>query len=143
MMNGLYTKILIPGLGDLKDDPALAGISVNKARLVIPVVYDYNIYRPSTIPSQLFLRYTTTSGTRHIVPDYSVSAAFYDGTPDTTKHVYNINLATYVQKYLEDTSDELTAEFELFLLPASSNNVILRANNSYRPVKFELTYTRF
>ena len=143
MMNGLYTKILIPGLEDLKNDPALTGISVNKARLVIPVVYDNDIYKPSTIPSQLFLRYSTTSGSRYIVPDYSVSAAFYDGTPDTIKNVYNINLATYIQNYLEDKSDKLTTEFELFLLPASSNNVILRANNSYKPVKFVLTYTRF
>jgi hypothetical protein len=77
------------------------------------------------------------------LPDYSVSASFYDGTPDTTKNVYNINLATYIQNYLEDKSDELTTEFELFLLPASSNNVILKANNSHKPVKFVLTYTRF
>ena len=143
MMNGLYTKILIPGLGDIKNDPALNGISINKARFIVPVVYDNDVYKPSTIPSQLFLRYNTTSGSRYIVPDYSVSVSFYDGTPDTTRNVYNINLATYVQNYLEDTSDELTAEFELFLLPVSSNNVILKANNSHTPVKFELTFTRF
>ena len=29
----------------------------------------------------------------------------------------------------------------LFLLPAAGRNVILKANNSYKPVKFEFTYT--
>jgi hypothetical protein len=144
MMNGLYTKILIPGLSDLRNNPAMKGISVNKARLIFPVVYDNKVYKPSTIPSQLFLRYVNSSGERTIIPDYNPNyPLFYDGTPDTTKDIYNLNLATYVQGYLEDTSGELTTELELFLLPASSNNVILKANGSHPPVKFEFTYTRF
>jgi hypothetical protein len=144
MLNGLYTKILIPGLSDIRNEPAMKNISVNKARLIIPVVYDNDIYKPSTIPSALYLRYVTSSGGRYIVPDYSiVSAAFYDGSPDTTNNVYNINIATWMQYYLEDTSGTLTTEFELFLLPTSLNNVILKANNSHTPVKFEFTYSRY
>jgi len=143
MMNGVFTKILIPGLEDIKNDPLMTNISVNKARLIIPVFYDDDIYIPSTLPAQVYLRYLTSTGSRFIIPDYSIGSAFYDGTPDTTKHVYNINFATYVQKYLKDDSGIFTTQFELFLLPGSSNNVILKANNSHTPVKFEFTYTRF
>jgi len=143
MMNGVFTKILIPGLEDIKNDPLMTNISVNKARLIIPVFYDNDIYKPSTLPAQVYLRYLTSTGSRFIIPDYSIGSAFYDGTPDTTKHVYNINFATYVQKYLKDDSGVFTTQFELFLLPGSSNNVILKANNSHTPVKFEFTYTRF
>lgn len=143
MMNGVFTKIIVPGLENIKNDPLLQNISVNKARLIMPVVYDNDVYKPSTIPAQVYLRYLTNTGERFIVPDYSIGPAFYDGTPDTTKNVYNINIATYVQRYLEDTSGGLTTSFELFLLPGSSNNVILKANDSNTPVRFEFTYTRF
>jgi len=142
-MDGLYTKLLIPGLSDIKKDPAMKNISVNKARIIIPVHYDNILYKPSKLPSQIYLRYLTSSGKRYIVPDYSVSSSFYDGSPDTIKHVYNINISTWMQKYLENTSDTLTTEFQLFLLPSSSNNLILKANNSHSPVRFEFTYTKF
>lgn len=143
MLNGLNTRIMIPGLSDIKMDPTMKNISVNKARIIIPVHYDGDIYKPSTLPGQVFLRYITTTGNKYIVPDYSVSSSFYDGTPDTTKNVYNINIATWYQRYLDNKSDTMTTNFELFLLPSSSNNLILKANNSTTPVKFELTYTRF
>jgi len=143
IMNGLHTRIMIPGLSDIKNDPAMKDVSVNRARLILPVHYDGIIYKPSTLPGQIYLRYITTSGKRYIVPDYSVSSSFYDGSPDTTNNVYNINIATWMQNYLENKSDTLTTNFELFLVSASRNNVILKANNSLTPVKFEFTYTRF
>ena len=77
------------------------------------------------------------------MPDYNPGSAFYDGSPDTTKNVYNINIATWFQNYLEDKSDSITTNFELFLVPSSSNNVILKANDSHTPVRFEITYTKF
>jgi len=143
MMNGLHTRIKIPGLNDIKNDPTMKTISINKARISIPVHYDDNIFKPSTLPGQVFLRYITTSGRKYMIHDYSVSSSFYDGTPDTTKNVYNINISAWLQRYLDNKSDTMTTDFELFLLPSSPNNLILKANNSNTPVKFELTYTRF
>ncbi|MDQ1332479.1 MAG: hypothetical protein QG576_514 [Bacteroidota bacterium] len=142
-MNGVYTKIRIPGLEAIKNNPAMKGIAVNKARLIMPVFYDNDIYTPKTIPSQLYLRYVTNLGSKYIVPDYSISSSFFDGKPDTTKAVYNLNIATFLQGYLEDETGVLKPDLELFMNPASSNNVILKANNSHIPVKFEFTYTRF
>lgn len=143
-MNGIFTKITIPALEQFKNDPLMKNISVNKARLILPVVYDNDIYKPSTLPSQIFLRYVTTSGDKYIVPDYYIgSSVFYDGRADTTANIYKINIATYVQSYLEDQTNTLTPELELYLLPSSENNVILRANGSANPIKFEFTYTRF
>lgn len=144
IMNGLNTRLMIPGLSDIKNDPEMKNISVNKARLILPVHYDKKTYKPSTIPSRIFLNYFTKSGRKYTVPDYSpLNPGFYDGTPDTTNNVYNINISTWLQNYLNDSSDSLSTDFELFLLPTSANNVILKANDSHTPVQFEITYTRF
>jgi len=142
-MNGVYTKMQIPGLEAIKNNPGMKGIAVNKARLTIPVLYDDDIYTPKTIPSQLYLRYVTSTGSKYIVPDYSISPSFFDGMPDTTKAVYNLNIATFLQGYLEDKTGLLKPELELFMNPASSNNVILKANNNSSPVKFDFTYTSY
>lgn len=144
-MYGAYTKIKMPGLEALKENPDMKNISVNKARLVIPVHYDGDVYKPSTIPSIVFLRYVSGTGSKYIVPDFSISSAFYDGSPDTTAtvNVYNLNIPAFLQAYFEDTSNKLKPELEIFLTSSSSNNVILKANNSHIPIKLEFTYTKF
>lgn len=144
IMNGVYTKLRIPGLEAIKNNPDLNGIAVNKARLVIPYVTDGNIYTNKSIPSQLLLSYYDKNGIRQFVPDYNpYNTAFFGGKPDTSKYVYNLNIATYVQNYLEDKTGLLKPELELFLYPNSPNNIILKANSSHFPVKLEFTYTRF
>jgi hypothetical protein len=148
-LNGVFTKIDIPYLKLLKNDPLMKNIAVNKARLIIPFVTETpNPVYLKTIPSIVYLRYLTSKGTKYIVRDADVDrgpgAIFYDGRPDTTTAFsYNINIATYLQDYLDDTSDSITTDLELFLLPTSTYNAVLRANKSNKPVKFELTYTKF
>jgi hypothetical protein len=142
-MNGVYTKIWIPGLEAIKNNPEMNNIAVNKARLVIPVFYDNDVYTSKTIASQLYLKYVTTSGIKNYVPDLNISTSFFDGTPDTTNAVYNLNVATFLQGYLEDKTGLLKPELDLIMLPNSQNNVILKANKSHFPVKFEFTYTKF
>jgi hypothetical protein len=143
-LNGVYTRIVFPGLPVLKADPAFANIAVNKARLSVPYFDDENLFRDATAPRQLYMRYRTSDGSKPVVQDFSIDQyhSFYDGLADTTNHIYNFNLATFVQAYLEDNSGKILPELEIF--QASSNrNMIFRANNSARPLKFELTYTRF
>jgi len=144
--NGLYTKLVLTKLDSIKNAPDMQGISVNKARLKIPVVYDNDIYRRSTIPYILSLRYRATTGRRHDVPEKG--SAFYNGTADTTSaqntdDVYTLNIATFIQQYLDDEADTIPSELELYLYPSSGNNLIMRANGSYKPIKFEFVYTRF
>ena len=141
-LNGVYTRMKIPGLTDIKNNPLLSKISVNKARIICPVWYDGSIYKASTFPSQLYMRYSTTSGIRYLMPDYYISNTFFDGAIDTVKNTYSFNIASYVQSYLEDTKGTLLPEFELVLPSGLSNNAILRANENSVPVKFEFTYTR-
>jgi len=111
---------------------------------VIKSILDNDLYKLSTAPTQLFLRYRTTDGTKYIVPDYSVDQyhLFFDGNIDTTAVRYNFNLATFVQLYLEDTSGNIKPELEVFQ-GSGINNVILKANSSKSPVKFDFTYTKF
>ena len=146
--NGVFAKLSIPGLDDIKKDTAeFKGISVNKARLILPVFYDGDLYKASTLPSLLSLSYEVPDGTKYYVPDMIDASgsytSFYDGSPDTTANVYNINIAAYIQAYLNDTENEITPDLELFLSPSQTNNVILKANNSHTPIKFEFTYTKF
>jgi Domain of unknown function (DUF4270) len=148
-MNGVFTRIEIPSLKLLKNDPLLKNIAVNRARLIIPFVTEAaNPVYSKTIPSIVYLRYITSKGAKYLVRDADPirgpGATFYDGKPDTTTaFAYNINIATYLQDYLEDTNDSLTSDLELFLLPTSPYNAVLKANKSKKPVKFELTYTKF
>jgi hypothetical protein len=142
-MNGVYTKVEIPGLRAIKKDPAMQKIAVNKARLIFPVYYDGAVFKRSNIPGQAYMRYVSKPGVKNIVPDYYISPAFFDGAADTINDVYRVNLASFVQSYLEDKTNTLKPELELFVPATTSNNLVLKANTSHKPVRFEFTYTRF
>jgi hypothetical protein len=146
-MNGVYTRIDIPFLKAMKSNPDFKNIAINKARLIIPFVYDSfpGINYAKTLPSVVYLRYASSTGKKHVVQDYlEAGATFYDGKPDTvTSMSYNINMAAYLQKYLNDATDTITTSLELFLLSSSEYNTILAANNNHKRVKFEFTYTKF
>ncbi|MGE5420964.1 MAG: DUF4270 family protein [Chloroflexota bacterium] len=143
-LNGVYTRIVFPGLEALKKSGNFSGIAVNKARLTVPFFSDEGLYKDKDVPKFLFLRYRTVKGTKPVVPDFNVdeSHAFYDGLVDTTKHVYNFNLATFFQIYLDDKTGDILPELEL-VQGTGTKNIILKANSSSTPVKFDFTYTRF
>jgi hypothetical protein len=143
-MNGLFTRIDLPGLKAIKDNPAMDDIAINKARLKLPYVLDGDLFSNTSIPSQIYARYLTSTGHKFLIPDYlEVSSSFYDGGPDTLAGVYDINLATLIQRYLDDKADTILPKIEIFLTPLSSSNLILKANDSHFQPKFELTYTKF
>jgi hypothetical protein len=143
--NGVYTKITIPGLENFKRDSVIGKMAVNKARLIIPVFFDGDLYKASTVPSVLHLRYKTRDGSRFDVPDYYMDNLhqFYDGSLDSVANVYNFNLATFIQGYLNETTDTLKPELELYELPSDTKSAILKTNKNKTPVKFEFTYTKF
>jgi hypothetical protein len=143
-LNGVYTKIVFPGLETIKNDPAYSNIAVNKARITVPIYYDGDLYKASTIPPSLRLRYKTKNGYKYDVPDYSIDAShsFFDGKIDSINNVYNFNIPAFVQGYLKDATGEIKPELEIFQ-GTGTKNVILKANNNKNPVKFEFTYTKF
>jgi hypothetical protein len=143
-LNGVYTKIKMPGLETLKNSTDFKNVQVNKARLSVPVKLDGSTYMISTIPSGLLLRYRTKSGIKYYVPDYGVDTYhyFFNGSIDTTAHVYNFNIPAFVQGYLEDATGEVLPELEIFQT-SGLHNVILKANKNNTPVKFLFTYTKF
>ena len=143
-LNGVFTKIILPGLATLKNDPAMKNIAVNRAKLTIPVQLDGSLYKATTVPANLILRYRSTAGLKYLVPDYNIGSyqSFFDGTLDTIANVYNFNIPAFVQGYLEDATGQVGPELEVFQ-GAGLKNVILKANNSKTPVKFQFTYTKF
>ncbi len=142
-LSGVYTKIYLPGLDSLKNNPLYSGIAVNKAVLKIPIFYDDDIYKPSTIPSQLHLAYRTSDNKLNIVPDYSISPSYFGGRADTVNNIYKFNVASYVQNYLRDNSGKMTPGLHVLLPANESKNLILRTGSNNKPVEFELTFTRY
>jgi hypothetical protein len=136
--NGVYTTIRIPALTTLK---SLMPISVNKAKLTIPVFLDSDIYTTSTVPTKIYLSYKDANGIRYIVPDYLVNPAFFDGSFSSTTKKYTFNISSYAQLYLEGKIP--SAELDLYFQEGEYKNVILKANNSTSKVRFEFTYTKF
>lgn len=142
-LNGVYTRITLPGLESMKNNPDFDNIGINKARLIVPIHTDGDLYDVSSAPSQLYLRYRTTSGIKDRVSDYNKSyPGFFDGKLDTIAGNYSFNIPGFVQRYLEDITGEIKPELEIYL-GGGTKNAIFKANNSKSPVKFELTYTKF
>jgi hypothetical protein len=144
-LNGVYTKIVIPGLEEIKKDPSRGKIAINKAKLTIPVHYDGENYTSSTIPQNLFLRYINSEGEKVMVPDYYVGDyhEYIDGKLDTIYNVYTFHISNFIQNYFEDTKGVLKPEIEVFQSAADIKNAIFKANNSKSPVKLEMTFTNF
>jgi hypothetical protein len=150
-LNGVYTKVVLPGLEKVKSKIASGKIAVNKARLVVPVQSrktSTDQYYSKILPLSLGLRYKTSTGDKAIVPDYNLATSvdtyhyFFDGRLDTVNMVYNFNMPAYIQSYLQDDSNLLLPEVEIFQ-GAGTNNVVLKANKGKPAVKFEFTYTEF
>lgn len=144
-LNGVYTKIIIPGLETIKNDPSRGKTAVNKASLFVPVHYDGENYTSSKIPGSLLLRYVTSSGVKDVLPDYYIDqgSQYFGGGLDTTFNRYKFNISNFIQQYLDDKKGVLKPEIEVFQRSSDTRNVILKANDSKTPVKFELTYTQF
>ena len=144
-LNGVYTKIVFPGLDSLRKEFSKSRFSINKARVTIPAYYDGDRFTVNTVPSKLSLRYTDKDGNKHYVPDYEIDAQskFFDGTLHKLDSTYYFNIPTYIQNYLEDKNNEYLPELEVYFGQTGLNSVILKANSNTSPVKFEMTYTKF
>lgn len=135
---GATTRIAFPGLTAFRDSSRLA---VNRARLTIPVYVDGETYKANTIPSVIYLVYKNSEGYSYIVPDYYMSSAFYNGNLNQTTLTFTFNISAFIQTYLDGKIPD--AELLLSLSDGEYRNLILKANNSSTPVRFELIYTRY
>ncbi len=141
-LNGVFTRIVIPGLENFKTNPDLSKIAVNKARLTVPIFFDGEDYTPSNAPKELRLRYRTKSGFTYDVPDYTYDPDFFDGKIDTIAKTYTFNIPNFVQIYLDDATGFIKPELEIYQ-PSGTRNAILRANDNSKPVKLGFSYTRY
>lgn len=150
-LNGVFTKISMPGLEKLKNSGTLGKIAVNRARLVVPFKFTSTTttYYAKSLPLSLRLRYKVKNGSRYDVPDYSMGSSttdlthqFFDGTLDSVKNVYNFNIPAFVQSYLEDATNSVLPEVEIYEA-TGIYNAILRTSKSKVPLKFEFAYTKF
>jgi hypothetical protein len=136
---GVFPQLKMPGLTYIKN--TLLPVSVNKARLTFSVFLDSVNYSASTVPPQILMRYTVSDTIKNIVPDYTVSSSFFDGTYNTTANTYSFNLASFVQEYFKGHISAPVVE--MYYPEGEYRNVILKANKSHFPVIFDFTYTKF
>jgi hypothetical protein len=143
-LNGVFTRIVLPGLSSIKNNADFDKIAVNKSRLTLPFYFDKANYKKKSLPTQLFLAYRTKSGKKYGVPDLNLgdSRSFFDGVIDTVNNVYNFNIATFVQRYFEDTTGEILPELEV-VESSSTQNIIFRGNSNTKKPKFIFTYTDY
>lgn len=150
-LNGVFTKVTLPGLAKLKNDETLGKIAINKARLVVPFKFKKTAvdFYSNSLPQRLYLRYRVKNGTRYDITDYLMASTtydkshnFFDGTIDSVANVYNFNIPAFVQAYLDDATNEVEPELEIFQT-SGTRNVVFAANKNKTKVKFEFTYTKF
>lgn len=67
---------------------------------------------------------------------------FFDGYIDTVAMVYRFNIPAFVQGYLQDATNGVKPELDIYQ-GTGLKNVVLKANKNNTPVKFEFTYTKF
>jgi len=136
-MEGVYTKLVIPGLEFMES--LTYDIAVNKARLYLPVYLDESDYTEDMVPSNLLVRYDS-AGVKRILSDYLVDPSFLDGSYSKITNLFEINIASFVQEYFEGKITE--PEIEIYLPELSKENLIIKANrDDGDDVRFELTYT--
>jgi hypothetical protein len=150
-LDGVYTRVSLPGLQKLKNDATFIKYAINKARLIVPFKFTPTAtddYITKTLPASLRLRYRTSTGVKIDVPDYTMGGSydsyhdFFDGYIDTVAMVYRFNIPAFVQGYLQDATNSVKPELDIYQ-GAGLKNVVLKANKNNTPVKFEFTYTKF
>ncbi len=136
--NGVRTRIKLPGLEYFK---TISSISVNKARLNIPVFLDDDTYTDDNIPANIYMSYKDLDGVKYILPDYLISPAFFDGSFNSGTGKYSFNISSFVQEYIEGRIP--STEIEMNFPDGEYRNVILKANGASDPSTFEFVFMRF
>lgn len=144
-MNGVYTKLIIPGLEAMKKDTSRSKTAINKATLYMPVHYDGEYYSDATLPDNIYLRYYNKSGFKQLIPDYYVDDyhEYFGGKLDTANNRYKFNISNFIQEYFNDKEGILKPELEVFQSSDEIKNAVFKANDSKSPARLEMTITRF
>jgi hypothetical protein len=145
--NGVSPQIKFPGIKAIRTmlwdsvNKIVRG-SINKARLTFSVFLDESTFTSSTVPPAIALVYAKSDTARSVVPDYVIGAnhAFFDGNYNSTTKTYSFNLSAFMQEYLKGNITDPVVY--MYVPEGEFANVILRANKSPVPVKFELVYTK-
>jgi hypothetical protein len=137
-LDGVYTRLEFPGLAQFKDYlPA----SVNMARLILPVHLDDDVFTDNKVPKNLYLRYTDSDGNKLFLPDALMNLSYFGGNYSVEDDEYVINMAVFVQEYLEGRIEEPVVEI---VLPASAAaDLVLKANDAVKGPQLQLTISKF
>lgn len=146
---GTKVKINIPSLDVWKDSTNYA---INKATLTIHVDTLMSDFKRYEIPSLLYLKYITDAGTEEFPEDAKQSFSYYGGVYNYLDGTYSFNITQHMQlvtvgKKLSDGTYMKINNNGFYLVSALRNGspkrVVLKGAISSRPMKFEVSYTRY
>jgi hypothetical protein len=143
--SGVYPQISFQGIKAIREMlwDSVKNVpkgSINKARLTFSVFLDESTFTATRVPSQILMKYIKSDTAQYIVPDFQVSSSFFDGTFNSSGKTYSFNLASFMQEYVKGHIPDPAVY--MYFPEGEISNVILRANKSPVPVKFELVYTK-
>lgn len=137
-LNGVYTRLEFPDLAQFRSHLPAA---VNRARLILPVHLDNDVFTDSKVPRFVYLMYRDKNGNKVYVPDALMNLTYFGGSYSADKDEYFINLAVFVQEYLEGRINEPVVEI---ILPQNADfDLVLKANNASRRPQLQITLTKF
>jgi hypothetical protein len=137
---GTKVKINIPSLSSWKDS---ANYAINKASLTIHVDTLISDFRRYEIPTLVYLKIINDNGQEEFPKDADLSIAYYGGAYNPIKGTYTFNITQHLQQII--TGEKHNNGFYLVhgLRDASPKRVVLKSGNSSRPMKFDVSYTRY
>jgi len=137
-LDGVYTRLEFPDLAQLRDYLPAA---VNRARLILPVHLDNDIFTDNRVPKNIYLRYTDSGGNKVFIPDALMNLTYFGGNYSADNDEFVINMAVFVQEYLEGRINDPVVEI---VLPQSSlYDLVLKANDASKGPQLQLTLSKF
>jgi hypothetical protein len=137
---GTKIKINIPSLSTWKDS---ANYAINKASLTIHVDTLMSDFKRYEIPTLLYLKIINDQGQEEFPKDANLSISYYGGVYNPITATFSFNITQYLQQII--TGEKHNHGFYLVhaLRDASPKRVVLKSGSSSRPLKFDVSYTRY
>jgi hypothetical protein len=139
-MAGVRGNIRFPHLQELRDLP---GITINQARLVLPVASSFSddLF---PVAGRIMMYKLDQNGDMGFLADQMLGDEYYGGTFDTEKNAYHFNMTSHLQSLIDGKEDD----HGLVLLVSGSADgaervVLLGPGVNSNRMRLEILYTTF
>lgn len=139
-MAGLNVKITFPYITQFAKLPLLAFVN---AELIIPIETDPTAILYNSPPNLLLVAYNS-AGAYEFMPDYTVSAAYFDGNKNTAGTEYRFNISRYIQQIAYKQRIDYGIALMVSANRVSANRVIIKSphTQNHQGLRLSITYLK-